>query len=98
MISQALTIKEARGLLPGIAWHEWKQLRPTAVVCRAIELNENDYGVGWGVDWCLHIEGPTGGAISHTKDFDSHRELERAAEVASQRLGVPIVRIYGGFA
>ena len=98
MISQALTLKQAQELLPGLSWHEWKQLRPTAVVCRAIELNENGYGALWDVDWCLHIEGLNGDAISYTKDFDSHREIERAAILAAERLGVPIIRKYGGFA
>jgi hypothetical protein len=98
MLGEAITLKQAQELLPGLSWHEWKQIRPASVVCRAIELNENGYGHMWGVSWCLHVEGLNEEPISFDKSCDSHAELERSAALVSERLGVPIVRKYGGFA
>ena len=86
MISQILTLKQAQGLIPGLSWHEWKEIRPGSVVCREIE------GEGWGIDWCIHVEDPDGKAITCSKSCDSQRHAERSAEIVSGILGVPIVR------
>ena len=96
MISQALSLEQAQGLLPGLTWLEWKRLEPAAIVSRVVEMG-NPCNNSWP-SWDFYVQDANGDMISLPKDYETHTELERAAILAAERLGVPIIRKYGGYA